>query len=140
VFGRRVALAATDCHPLYGLTTMSGPLDRIPTADEFRQALANLDPLPDSYRRLLVEHHRAPDRDVTATELAQLVGYSNYNAANLHYGKLAGLVGDLVGVRPKMALDLLVTMEKLDEWHWYWYMRPQVAKAIEKLGWAKPAV
>ncbi len=116
---------------------MPDPLERVPTPAEFQGAFEALDPLPDSYRRLLCCHYAAPNRDVTATELSQLVGYRNYNAANLHYGTLARWVAEYVHVHPAMALDLLVTMEKQEEWHWC--LRPEVAAALEQLGWPSAA-
>ena len=47
---------------------------------------------------------------------------------------MLGLVGDSIDQR----LGMLVTFEKRnDEWHWI--MRPQVARALELLGWVKPS-
>jgi hypothetical protein len=40
-------------------------------------------------RRMLLYHAAAPGRIVTMAELARHVGYRNYSAANLQYGRLA---------------------------------------------------
>ena len=92
-------------------------------------------------RQILQFHYNAPARTITATECANTLGFKRYSTANLLYGKLGrrvrdllGLVGDSIDQR----LGMLVTFEKRnDEWHWI--MRPQVARALELLGWVKPS-
>lgn len=85
---------------------------------------------------MLQENYYAPKRTLTAANMAKALGYYKYTAANLHYGKLASLVGEELGWRPvpEFKLEILVDFEKRDgEWHWI--MKPVVAEAIEKLGW-----
>lgn len=108
----------------------------IPSAQEYIAAFrAVASDLTDSYLEILRVHYRAPGRTVTATQLSRAMGYRNYRGANLHYGKLGGLVGRRLGWRPKMQLKVLVSFEKPgNEWHWI--MRPQVARALEELGLA----
>ena len=115
---------------------MSGvELESIPSAQQYVVAFrAVADDLADSYLEMLRVHYHAPHRTVTATQLSRAVRYQNYNSANLHYGKMGGLVGRQLGWRPKMPLKVLVSFEKPgNEWHWI--MRPQVFHALEELGW-----
>ena len=85
---------------------------------------------------MLQENYYAPNRTLTATMMAKALGYYNYNAANLHYGKLANLVGEELGCFPipEFKLEVLVDFKKIDR-EWHWIMKPAVAEAIEKLGW-----
>ena len=115
---------------------MSDSLPLIPSAEEFCHALMALQPLPKSYHNILSQHYHAPNRDITATKLSQALGYQKFIAANLHYGTLARKIGDKVNIHPDMALNLLVTFERINgEWHWQ--MRPELATALEHLGWVE---
>ena len=88
------------------------------------------------HMRMLQAHYHAPDRTLTATQMAKALGYPKYSAANLHYGKLARLVGEQIGWHPlpDEAIFVLVTFEKPHR-EWRWIMRPSVAQALEQLGW-----
>ncbi|NHB84904.1 hypothetical protein G7085_10600 [Tessaracoccus sp. HDW20] len=46
---------------------------------------------------MLIFHHSQAARAVSARVLAESVGYANYNAANLHYGKLGGTIIEALG-------------------------------------------
>lgn len=108
--------------------------DEVPSAQRYVDAFRAVEKLPDSYLKMLRVHYAAPARTITATRLAQAVNYKNYNSANLNYPKVGGLVGEHLDWLPNMPLEVLVTFEKpADEWHWI--MRPQVARALEMLGW-----
>ncbi len=68
--------------------------------------------------------------------MAKALGYLKYGAANMHYGKLGRLIGEQIGCQPlpQLPVAVLVTFEQR-EGVWHWIMRPQVAEAIEQLGW-----
>ena len=68
--------------------------------------------------------------------MANAMGYANYNAANLHYGALGGLIGEELGWNPlpEYKLNVLVDFRK-ENMEWLWTMKPVVAEAIEALGW-----
>jgi 5-methylcytosine-specific restriction enzyme A len=109
---------------------------RTPSARQYRAAFTALsDQITDNQRLMLRRHYHAPARTATARQLARAVGYGHYGAANGQYGPLALLVGDQLGYRPnKTRLGTLVTFEhRRGEWHWL--MRPEVARALELLGW-----
>jgi len=105
------------------------------TAKQYSDAFKRITVSP-YHMRMLQAHYHAPDRTVTATQMAKALGYPKYTAANLHYGKLARLVGELIGWQPlpEQAVFVLVTFERPDR-EWQWIMRPEVAQALEQLGW-----
>lgn len=107
----------------------------IPSTQEYKLAFLRLGCIPKSYLAMLQEHRSAANLDVTATELARAVGYQNFNAANLHYGKLGGFIGELLLLpQPEFFVKTLVTFEyDGDEWHWI--MRSEVAQALDELDW-----
>jgi 5-methylcytosine-specific restriction protein A len=84
--------------------------------------------------QMLRIHFEAPKRTITATGMSQAFGY-RYQYANLHYGRLAHLVGEKLDFSPdSVYLGLLVEFEKRnDEWHWI--MREELVQALEILGW-----
>jgi 5-methylcytosine-specific restriction protein A len=92
-------------------------------------------------RRILQIHYGAPSRTISARQIARALGYKHYSVANSQYGRLGrsvreslGKTGDSIDQR----LGMFVTFEKRnDEWHWL--MRPEVAEALERLGWVEAA-
>lgn len=57
------------------------------STDEYRQALQSLAPvITEKQRRMLIGHAQAPGHAITMSELAALVGFPGYSAANLQYG------------------------------------------------------
>lgn len=107
---------------------------RSPSAQQYEDAFRSLD-LSEAHRDMLKVHYRAPERTITATRMANAIGYPNYGSANLHYGRLGRLVGESLEFDPlDEHLGTLVTFEKRNgEWHWI--MRYQVVRALESLGW-----
>lgn len=109
----------------------------MPTAAEFKRALKAAMPLAQNYSNMLQFHYGAPNRTVTPASLANGVGYKNFRAANLHYGKLARLVREHLGFTrpPKEAhVELFVRFE-LRNGTWHWIMRKEFASALEGLGY-----
>jgi 5-methylcytosine-specific restriction protein A len=108
-----------------------------PPADRYVTAFRAILGLTDRHFQFLRLHYHAPERTVTAKQLADLVGYSSYSVANAQYGRLARLVGERLDYNPEPErLGTLVLFEKrLGEWHWP--MRPEVARALEILGWVE---
>jgi 5-methylcytosine-specific restriction protein A len=105
------------------------------TTEAYIAAFRKLNIAP-HYFKMLQAHYYSPDRTMTATQMAKAMGYINFNAANLHYGKLGKLVGETMGwvPVPDTTLYVLAEFEKLGH-EWHWIMRPQVAHALERLGW-----
>jgi hypothetical protein len=92
-------------------------------------------------RELLLLHHRAQARVTSATRLAEAVGFENYNAVNLQYGLLARQVADQLGIDLNESVVAGVLVDFVDPGfaaneHYLWVLRPNVAQALEDLGWA----
>jgi hypothetical protein len=116
----------------------------IPSMERYRDKLkVYAHSMPHVYRQLLLKHYRAPDHTATATELAKFVDFKDYSAVNLHYGTFAAELARRMDwpIPPDApAASFIATFEKSDddEAHWKWVMRPQVAGALEALGWVNP--
>lgn len=106
-------------------------------ADEYVTAFRRLRITP-HHLRMLQAHYYAPDRTLTATQMARAVGYSGFTVANLHYGKLGRMVGIALGWTPLPTTLVGVVSEfKKPEREWHWVMRPAVVAALEQLGWVQ---
>lgn len=118
------------------------------TTAEYVAGLAAIDPhMTPLQRRLLVAQYHAPDRQVTSPQLAQLVGIKS-QTVNLEYGNLGRLFCDQTGELPDVRTsgrdigkDRLWTTWSVG-WQsadgFVWQMLPQVAVALEQLGWVQP--
>lgn len=111
------------------------------TSEDYASALRSLALAP-HHIKMLQMHYYAPDRTITATQMAKAMGYHNYNAANLHYGKLGRLVGHALGWNPTTeeaqnadAVFILADFKKPGK-YWLWIMRSELARAMESLGWS----
>ena len=114
---------------------------RLPTVAEYVTAFRAIEPeITDKQHELLRLHHAAPARTMSATRLAEQVGFEAFNAVNLQYG----LLGDRVA--HELAVDLSghaavgILVEFVDPGHaanehWLWVMRANVAQALEDLEW-----
>jgi 5-methylcytosine-specific restriction protein A len=109
-----------------------------PTADRYVAAFrAIVKNMGDHHFQMLRVHYHAPEQTITAKRLAALMGYRNYAAVNAQYGRLARLVGEQLDYNPEPErLGTLVLFEKR-QGEWHWQMRPEVAKALEQLGWVE---
>ena len=92
-------------------------------------------------RELLLVHHSAQARVTSATRLAEAVGFENYNAVNLQYGLLARQIADQLGIELHDSVVAGVLVDFVDPGfaaneHYLWVLRPNVAQALEDLGWA----
>jgi len=108
------------------------------TASEYVSAFYNIQIAPHHMQMLLANYH-APNRTLTASKMAKVMGYDGFGAANLHYGTLGGLVGEKLGWHPlpEFKVNVLVDFEKDKEL--LWIMKPVVAEAIKLLGWDEDA-
>ena len=92
--------------------------------------------------RLLQEQYAAPDRTITSGELARLVGIEGgHSVVNRLYGGLGHTFCDELGVRPDLRPDFTHRWWSVWSTGWttdrgfVWRMLPQVAEALERLGW-----
>jgi hypothetical protein len=113
----------------------------IPSRERFRSALERLAAeLPENYVALLKAHYAAPGHTTTASNLAEAVGYKSHSGVNLHYGRLASLLGSVLQqstgefVRLKLLVEFRMPGEQGNR-EILLVMRPELAGALEDLGW-----
>jgi 5-methylcytosine-specific restriction enzyme A len=123
-------------------------LSTIPSTSEYVEGLSSIrSRINELQLRLLQEQYQAPNRTVTATQLAELVGVeSGPGAINLQYGKLGRLFCETTGFQPSQR-DVGTYRwwavwsngyEERKPYRFFWEMHPEVAKALELLGWVTP--
>lgn len=129
--------------------------DGVPTAEDYEHAFEAISHDIGTRRLAMLRAHCAaragdtldnfPDRTMTAEQLAEAAGYSGYEAANLQYGLLGRRVAELLDYRPPfsdergepvwtMALATGVRSAG-GRGLWIWTLRPEVAVAVQRLGW-----
>ena len=106
------------------------------TEEQFVKALLKIKKPGEKVLRILRTHVRAPGRAMTASNLAEVVGYHGHRGINAQYGRLGvklsillrcgdvGIGTIIEGVRPRTQ-----TNEQ-----WLLVLRPQFAKALKKAG------
>ncbi len=108
-----------------------------PSAEQYMAAFQKLGGITDTQVQMIRLHYHAPERTITATQMAHAAGYNHHAIANSQYGGLGRLVGDQLEYNPmKDCLGTLVTFEKRQGVK-HWLMRPQVAEALDELGWVE---
>ena len=107
------------------------------TVDDYKTAFTVLrEQMTESDLLMLKAHYEALNYDITATQLANKVGFRNFETTNLRYGLLASKFLELfqIQVVGYAKLNALVGFDKCnDEWHWI--LLPQVVQALRELGW-----
>ncbi|WP_020560903.1 hypothetical protein [Thiofilum flexile] len=100
------------------------------------------------YRQMLAAQYASPNHTITATRLAEAVGYANYNAANLQYGTLGREIAEVLEYTPPTREDGTfmwfwtlssgndASPETLDG-HYEFIMRPELVAALENMKWVK---
>jgi hypothetical protein len=111
----------------------------LPSVQAYKDAfLAIEDRIGERYRALIQAHYHAPEHTITARQLAEAVGFRNFNAANLHYGRLAGYLRRWFDLRLNLNIEVLVSFlvpDRAAKEDLRWVMFPRVAQALEQLGW-----
>jgi len=88
----------------------------------------------ESQMEMLRVHLAAPDHTITARHLARALGFANWNAVNLHYGKFAGKLCNELNVTPTTKLAVLVEFFKAPGSEYELCLRPSVIEALSELG------
>lgn len=96
-------------------------------------ALKRIEPTERQLEMLRV-HLAAPDYTITARHLALALGFTSWNAANLHYGKFAGKLCDDMNVAPSTNLSVLVEFFKSPGSEYELRLRSSVIEALNELG------
>jgi predicted HNH restriction endonuclease len=117
----------------------------IPTVDEYVSGLSAIrSRISESQLRLLQEQYYTPNRTATATQLAELIGIeSGRGAINLMYGRLGRLFCEETGFEPSQRevgthrwwSVWSSGYEEHNPYRFFWKMHPEVAEALEHLGW-----
>ncbi len=110
------------------------------TTDLYKTGLTEVG-LSDGQLAMLKAHYRAPDRRITMTRLAESVGYKNYAAANLQYGKLAKKLCEAMEAEPDdryedgspFWLSIIAEAWKNNDGEYEFQMWSELAEALEKL-------
>jgi hypothetical protein len=103
------------------------------SAKQYVDAFAEVKPTSRELEILRV-HRNAPDCTVTARHLARMLGFANWNAANLCYGRFAGRLCRALSVRPETNLSVLVEFFKTPGFEYELCLRPAVIEALDSLG------
>ena len=114
---------------------------KLPTRAQFAEALKQIRPPRGRQLDFLRYHLHARGRALTASRLAQAVGYQNHGGINLRYGLLAQRIGGALGLK-EVHLSLLVEFvrpKSITNTEWVMVMRPQFADALIQVGWDKKA-
>ena len=117
---------------------------RVPSVEEYVRALRAIESrITPKHREMLLFHHGAPGRVVSATVLANHVGFDGYEGANLQYGLLGSeLLRELDVQLPAGYAKCGILVEFVNpvfaaNQEWLWVMRPNLAEALEEAGWAE---
>ena len=103
------------------------------TSADYVGALKRMEPTERQLEMLRI-HLAAPDQTITARHLARALGFANWNAANLHYGKFAGKLCNELNVSPSTNLSVLVEFFKAPGFEYELRLRPSVIEALHELG------
>ena len=117
----------------------------IGTTGEYRRALRAL-VVSEIHRKMLRAHANAPNRTLTASQLARSADYECFEVANAHYGRLGRKVAEHLEIVPPpyAKRDVPVWTRTLAEdvavpgalGHWQWQMHEELALALRELDMA----
>lgn len=113
----------------------------LPAVQDYVKAfLVVLPKAPQSWRDMLSAHVRAPQREMTATQLAEAAGYQRYSAANANYGKLARKLCEHLCFSPPVGNSgqptptyILARSRKNNGEDWIWTLHEEVAAALREV-------
>ena len=115
-------------------------MNETPNSSEYTVAFKKIR-VTDLQRKMLEIHYQAPSYTLTATQMANALGYPHYSVSNGNYGRLGSRLGEELAWKPSdsdLGVSILVTFAKPEN-NWQWIMRPEVIIALEKLGWVNPS-
>ena len=113
----------------------------LPSVQDYEQSFRAVEgKITSNQRKMLEFHHSQPARTVSATKLADHIGWSGYGAVNVQYGILAHAIcrelridlGD--DVKVGILVDFAYPHQAAND-QFLWVMRERVAISLEELGW-----
>ena len=110
------------------------------STDDYARALLAIRPkMTPRQFDMLEAHYHAPNQRLSARQMAKAVNLRNGASANLQYGILAGHLREVISSLPESdnvyLLATLIPPGQAANQEWLWELRPQVAEALERLGW-----
>jgi hypothetical protein len=113
----------------------------LPSVRDYERAFRAVErKISSNQRKMLEFHHAQPARTVSATKLAEHIGWSDYGAVNVQYGILAHSICRELGidlgenVKAGVLVDFAYPHQAANM-QFLWVMREHVAIALEELGW-----
>ena len=119
--------------------------------DEFKKALLSARDkkvfLNTKYLDMLKAQYSSKNHTITATQLAESVGYKNFNTSNLQYGTFGHAIADELGYIPPKRKDgtamWYLTLsesagneDEVDE-QYEFMMRKELVEALEEVKWVR---
>jgi hypothetical protein len=112
----------------------------VPSVEEYKVAFQTIENrITEKQRSMLKEHYESFCHVTTATDLALLVDYKDFSAANMQYGRLGSMVSQALGLGSLgvITIVLMVPPQQGVINEWLWVMRANVVEALEQLGWVE---
>lgn len=112
----------------------------VPSVKEYISAFRMIEKLmTEKQRKMLIENYKSYCHVTTATELALLVGYKDFSAANSQYSRLGSMVSNALDLGSLGVVTLVLMVPPLENVisEWLWVMRANVAEALERLDWVE---
>jgi len=120
------------------------PSDRlppIPSVAHYKAALnAARGQLSDGHLAMLRAQYFAPERALTASQLAAAANYRSYHGANLQYGRMSVLLRTILGYWDdggvaSYVFSRFTPPDAAGNPEWHCVMHDEVAQALSELGW-----
>lgn len=116
-------------------------MSRVPTATEYVAGFSKINISPIQLL-ILRAQYAAPEHTATASELAEAAGISGHPVVNVQYGRLGRILCNAMGFEPSKReigtfrwWAVLSSGWSLGRGRFVWQMLPEVAEALEYLGW-----
>lgn len=103
------------------------------TSADYLDAMRRVEPT-ESQLKMLYIHLAAPDQRITAPQLARALGFTNWRAPIVLYGKFAAKLCNELNVSPTTKLAVLAWPSKSPNSAYELRLRPSVIEALKELG------
>ncbi|MEZ8238234.1 hypothetical protein AB6C73_07155 [Vibrio splendidus] len=101
-----------------------------------------------SYLEMLRVQAKSENQTITATKLAEVVGFPNYNTANLKYGTLGHELAEVLNYKPPKRNDGSTkwfwtistgnpASEETQDGHYEFVMRTELYEALVEIKWVR---
>jgi hypothetical protein len=115
----------------------------LPSAAEYEELFQQLRPRLTDKQISMLSFHLAKDRPVTATELADHVGYADWQGANVQYGRIGSLLRELDNRLRQLEGQESYAFARFDRIprrdgsyaEWVWILHEPVEEALRSISW-----